>query len=82
MPKNKFKLSKKHEWLINAICFEIPEPWKRFNSPLEKGESAKNKTIILLMKAVQVLTRNTIMQNSADEFLGKCQKVFDYTDRE
>lgn len=79
MPKNKFNLSKKHQWLIDATIYELPEPWKRdFDvRPDNRGEGAKNAAIVTLMKTVRMLTRNTQLENSADEFLEKCHKIFD-----
>ncbi len=84
MPKNRFNLSKKHQWLIDATVYKLPEPWKRdFDvKPDNRGEGAKNTAIITLMEAVKVLTRNTLLENSADDFLEKCQKIFDTIEKE
>lgn len=83
MPKSRFKLSKKHEWIINATCFEIPEPWERWDrDPRHKGDSAVNTTIVVLMDCIKVLTKGTKMQDSAGELLDKAQKVFDYCEKE
>ena len=82
MPMRRFKLSKKHKWLIDATIFKIPEPWVRdySTSMLHKGTNARIETVSVLMEAVKVLTRNTVMADSANEFLDKCQKVFDCTE--
>ena len=83
MPKKRFSLSKKHEWIINATEFEIPEPWESFDqNPLNKGKSAVNQTVNVLMKCIQVLVKNTRMQDSAEELLDKAQKVFDYCNKD
>lgn len=84
MPKRKFALSKKHEYLIDKII-EIPEPWERtfgFKEYLNMGENAKNETIVILMQVIKKLTDNTALKDTAKEFLDKAQKVFDYVEQQ
>lgn len=76
MPKQKYVLSKKHEYLIDYTT-ELPSPSDDNlfggNSDIEK----QSRTILICFDVIKMLTKNTKLEHSAIEFCNKAGKVFD-----
>lgn len=83
MPKAKFTLSKKHEYLINKIV-EIPTiddiqnaPWSNDMLNGKRTDFRYNTEDVLLM-IIENLTKGTQQENIGKEITEKARAVFDY----
>lgn len=76
MPKQKYVLSKKHEYLIDYIT-KLPslsdDNFFGGNSDIEK----QSRTILICFDVIKMLTKNTKLEHSAIEFCNKAGKIFD-----
>lgn len=83
MPKNKFKLTKKHEYLIDKLC-EIPsidDIKKAAWSPdLLNGKiiDFRYNTEDVLLMVIETLTKGTQQEDIGKEISEKARAIFDY----
>ena len=83
MPKDKFALSKKHEYLIDKIS-EIPTIGDIVHSVLSnamlsgKHTDFRYNTEDVLLMIIETLTRGTQQEDIGKEISNKARAVFDY----
>jgi hypothetical protein len=79
MPKRKFELSQKHEYLINKLS-EIPTIDEIHNSGWTSVVSTdyRYNTEDILLMIIEALTKGTQMENIGNEISEKARTVFDY----
>lgn len=83
MPKSKFNLSRKHEYLINKLC-EIPtlDDIKNaaWSSDLLSGKNTdfRYNTEDTLLMIIETLTKGTQQEDIGKEIAEKARTVFDY----
>lgn len=83
MPKDKFKLSKKHEFLIEKIG-DIPSmdeiQYTKWARDLSNGKNADHRynTEDALLQILEMITKGTQMEEIALEISEKARAVFDY----
>lgn len=83
MPKNKYALSKKHEYLIDKIT-DIPDvdtiTYAMWSNDLLTGKHTdfRYNTEDALLMIIEKLTENTQMEDIGKEIVEKARAVFDY----
>lgn len=83
MPKRKFSLSKKHEYLIDKLG-EIPDTGEishgLWSSDLMHGGSTDHRgnTEEILLSIIETLTNGTQQEEIGKEIVQKARAVFDY----
>lgn len=83
MPKERWKLSKKHEFLIDQIS-EIPTINEILHPFLDGGISIgmcqdhRYNTENIILMALETLTKGTQMEDIGKELSDKAREVFDY----
>lgn len=83
MPKNKFCLSKKHEYLIDKLG-EIPSVYDiqhaMFSNDILLGKHAdfRYNTEDILLMVIERLTNGTQLEDVGKEISDKAREVFDY----
>ena len=85
MPKEKFSLSKKHEYLIDKLG-EIPDPeelsHRLFSADTLQGNCSDHRgnTEEILLYIIETLTKGTQQEETGREIVQKARTVFDYFD--
>lgn len=83
MPKDKFALSKKHEYLIEKLC-EIPTiddiAHSAWSNDLLNGKHTdfRYNTEDVLLTIIETLTKGTQQEDVGKEISQKARAVFDY----
>ena len=83
MPKDKFALSKKHEYLIEKLC-EIPTiddiAHSAWSNDLLNGKHTdfRYNTEDVLLTIIETLTKGTLQEDVGKEISQKARAVFDY----
>lgn len=83
MPKNKFALSRKHEYLINKLC-EIPSiddiKNAAWSSDLLNGKNTdfRYNTEDIILIIIETLTKGTQQEDIGKEISEKARIIFDY----
>ena len=87
MPKNKFTLSKKHEYMIDKLC-EIPTTEDIMNKAWSKDMLSglhtdfRYNTEDILLSVIETLTKDTQMEDVGKELSDKARKIFDFYSNE
>lgn len=83
MPKQKFTLSKKHEYLLDTICKiptieEITHPAWTLSAMYGKYDDNRYNTEDAILMCIERLTQGTQMEDAGKELSEKARVVFDY----
>lgn len=83
MPKNKFALSQKHEYMIDKLC-EIPTTEDIRNKAWSKDvlnglhTDFRYNTEDILLSVIETLTKGTQMEDVGKELSDKAREVFEF----
>lgn len=83
MPKMKFALSKKHEYLLDIICKiptidEIQHPAWSLSAMEGKYDDNRYNTEDAILMCIEKLTKGTQMEDAGKELSEKARGIFDY----